>query len=250
MMAEKTHPDMAGLKDTAARLAVEPGTARVQKLTLNGQIYWLKVPQERGMLLRLRKGPARLLLTHEAAAIDALNAKGQPVPCILLRSPGYIVLSDVGNGLDTLLTDQMRRPEILQTATRALVNLHAANAAHGSPHLRNLCLQNGEIFFIDLEGCTAENACTNEQAHDLRLLIFSVFAKFPGDHALAATVLETYAQYGDSMVLRAAIDWADSHGWLAWLAAPLKWHEDRFRRDRTYRQYGAVRDTLDLLRQG
>lgn len=79
-------------------------------------------------------------------------------------------------------------------------------------------------------------------------MIFSDFASFPGDRVLAGQVLDAYALVGDASVLRAAQVWAARHGYLAWLAQPLKWHEDRFRPDRTYRQYGAVRDTLELMR--
>jgi len=238
----------SALAQQAARLAALPDAPRVQRLESAGQVFWLKILKQRGALLRWRKGAPQALMTREVDAINSLGARGVPVPEIVLRMPGYFVLSDVGAGLDSQLGDPVSRTPRLARAALALADLHRAGAAHGSIHLRNMCLVGDRISFIDLEGAIAQNAPLIARAYDLRVLVFSVFASFPGDRTLAAATLATYAHATDGKVVTAARDWAARHKYLATLAAPLKWHEDRFRPDRTYRQYGAVRDTLALLR--
>ncbi len=248
--AQPGQPDRAALRALAEAACARPDAPRVSRLEQGGQVYWLKIRKERGLLLRLRKGSAAKLFTREASAIAAMGARGLPVPQILLSTPEYFLLADAGTPLDRQLREPASRAPRLQRAARALAALHAAGAAHGSPHLRNMCLADGRIVFIDLEGATPQDAPLAARAHDLRLLVFSTFASFPGDQALARQALDAYAENAAPEVLRASRAWARRHGYLATLAAPLKWHEDRFRPARSYRQYGAVRDTLALLTRG
>ena len=238
----------SALAQEAARLAALPDAPRTQRLPCAGQVFWLKILKERGVLLRWRKGSAQALMQHEVDAFDSLRARGLPVPQIVLRRPGYFVLSDAGPDLDTQLGDPANRAPRLATAALALADLHHAGAAHGGAHLRNMCLKDDRISFIDLEGAIVQNAPLTAQAYDLRVLIFSVFASFPGDRALAKATLAAYAHGTDGRVVAAARDWAVRHQYLATLVTPLKWHEDRFRPARAYRQYGAVPDALKLLR--
>ncbi len=243
-------PDARSLRQAVEACRNRPGAPRVQALDHRGQRYWLKIPRERGLLLRLRKGSARALFEREAGAIAALRDRGLPVPAIALRGDDFLLLEDAGQPLDVVLEeldDPGARVARIRQGARALAGLHRAGVAHGSAHLRNLCVADGRIVFIDLEGATVENAGVAACAHDLRVLIFSTFARFPGDHALAGAALAAYGETAQPQVLRASRIWARRHGWLALLAAPLKWHEDRFRPDRRNRQYGAVRDTLALL---
>ncbi len=181
-MPDAPLPDVEILRREAERLAARADAAWVQRMELNGQVFWLKIVKERGALLRLRKSSARTLLAREAETVSTLSARGLPVPRLLLYTVSCIVLDDAGTPLDQHLRPILKpgpdlAPDpapLLAQAARALADLHCAGGAHGSPHLRNMCLNpNGEITFIDLEGATPENAPLAARAYDLRLLVFS-----------------------------------------------------------------------------
>ncbi len=68
-MPDAPLPDVEILRREAERLAARADAPRVQRMELNGQVFWLKIVKERGALLRLRKGSARALADlHRAEA--------------------------------------------------------------------------------------------------------------------------------------------------------------------------------------
>ncbi len=240
-----------GLQEAVQAAIGRPSAPRVQSIEVGGRKYWIKQVQERGLLLRLRKGPAATLLKDEHDNIRSMFDRALPVPEIALSGETYFATCDVGRPVDEILRDtgtsSHDRQQLLEQVAHAVAALHSKSAAHGGLHLRNICLGDTGLSFIDLEKSVPQNATLSDMAYDLRVLVFSVFAVLPGSHSLARHVLSVYRQTAPPGIADLARDWCRSHWWLKHLAAPLRWHEDRFRPDRTYRQYGAVAPALAVL---
>jgi tRNA A-37 threonylcarbamoyl transferase component Bud32 len=239
---------LAGLVECELR---KPQAPRAFMVLSDGAPYWVKQVQERGMLLRLRKGSATALLANELQALKMMKARGLMVPELALEGPAYMVTRDAGATCDRLLRGDAlpedAKVELLLRAVRAVLALHHGAAAHGGLHLRNICDKDGVIRFIDLEKAIAQNADMEAQAYDLRVLVFSVFAVLPYRYDLAKIVLDTYRQEAPEQVVETARAWARAHWWMAPLVRPLKWHENRFKPRREYRQYNALAPALKVL---
>jgi tRNA A-37 threonylcarbamoyl transferase component Bud32 len=237
-----------GLEALVEQAMADPAGPRVAPLDTPSGRFWLKRVKSRGLALRLAKGKAADLAAHEVAAMRGLGAAGFRVPVVVyFRLGQYFVTRDIGTPLNELLQEEseLGRAALLTEAGAALAALHAGGSAHGGAHLRNLCrATDGAVGFIDLEKAHAGDAGLDDMAYDLRVAVFSVLALYPGREDLAQALINGY---GAGPVLMAARAWCRSHQWLATLAAPLRWHEARFRPDREYRQYSALPQALRLL---
>ncbi len=238
-----------GLAGLVAEKLAAGAAPRMQQIVFQGERYWVKRAGHRGWFLRMSKGPAERLLAGERAALRKMEARGIPVPQLVLEGPGYLVTRHVGRTAERLLQVMpARQPELASQIAAAIARLHRCGAAHGGAHLRNICLADGQVSFIDLEKAQAENAVLTAQAYDLRVLIFSAFAAFPERPELARALLQSYGESRPPAgVIAAARAWSRRHRWLAGATWPLRWHERRYRPERRYRQYGAVPPALRLL---
>lgn len=248
------HHRRANLGDLEAAVNAElanPHSKRVFCLTVSGQKYWVKQEQERGLLLRIRKGDAASLFRREHKNMISLNSKDVPVPKIVLAGDGFFVASDVGLPLDAVITGTAKNEcsigSLLELAARETAQMHRKSIAHGGLHLRNMCISGDQLAFIDLENSTPYDASIKDMSYDLRVLVFSVLAIFPNRVDLAEFLVSKYKAYGPSEVIDEAQHWCRSHWWLAYALAPLRWHETRFRPERKYRQYGAIAPALAVL---
>lgn len=244
--------ELTTLHDRVGTLLECDTAPRVQAVLLHGKKYWLKKTQARGILLGLRKGGAKHLLETERTAIHVMANRGLPVAPIVLEGENYFVSGDVGIPVDQALAerapDANAQQALVERVSVAVADLHRANAAHGGLHLRNICLQGTQVSFIDLEKACPKNASLKARSYDLRVLLFSVFAAFPGRADLASTLLDTY-RYAlpAQQEFRMAQSWARDHKWLIKATFPLRWHEAHFRPDRTYRQYSALPEAIEML---
>lgn len=251
---EEGHPAHISLGDLETAVDSERSNSnskRVFSVTLSGQTFWVKQEQERGLLLRLRKGDASSLLQRERKNMALLLSKGVPVPKIVLAGDEYFVSNDVGSPLDSVILGAANNghdiSSLLDLAAKETAQLHRSSIAHGGLHLRNMCVSGDHLAFIDLENATPSDAAVAAMAYDLRVLVFSVLAVFPNRNDLAEFLVSKYQEYGPSEVIDEAQRWCKTHWWLANLAAPLRWHEAHFRPNRKYRQYGAIAPALAVF---
>lgn len=92
-------------------------------------------------------------LDQETMRIAALKASGFTVPDIVARTDRYLVLSDIGPNLETLvaLAGPSERERLLREAAATLRRLHDCGGWHGAAVLRNITQAGSGIGFLDLE---------------------------------------------------------------------------------------------------
>lgn len=191
-------------KQAVAR-ALESNRARVVRMEYEGRVVWVKraVHTKKKYGHRLQDALARVLridllrltcdvsgretLVREAAIIRALAAKGARVPEVLGVGEDWLALSDLGESLRRQLDragDAAELRTIALAAAYAVKKLHAINAWHGNPLVRNLAGTVDLIGFIDFEEDPAKHmnraSC---RTRDILLFLFSLApfeARSPG----------------------------------------------------------------------
>jgi len=155
--------------------------------------------------------------------LKQFRAKGAAVVPIVAEAPDLIILPDMGPTLSTLAgtLDAPDFAEVLQGAAAALHDLHAAGFAHGRPQLRDICWNNSEICFLDLEAGAQVNAPRWRQALDVLLFVHSIFQnRYPIDHHVPEA-LAAYARLDQKGILPTAQRLARRLSFLRFLAAPI-----------------------------
>lgn len=237
-----------GFEAACARARATPGRARVVGFIHNGTRYWPKRVRDRGLVLRLQKGAPMALLDRERRAIVAMQAARQTVPQLLTQGQDHFVLSDTGLALDGLWrADAAARHRLAEAGANAHAGLHAAGMAHGSPHLRNLTLSHtGEVGFIDLEQATVSDAKSAARQRDIAVFVYALFGLHASEeHVIAA--LAAYARVQGKADVVALSRLLRRWRWLAAATMPLRWHERRFRPNRSPRIYDALARTLQFF---
>lgn len=208
--------------------------ARIQPIDWHGRRAWLKRPERLKGRMRLQKGDPRAAFAVELRAHERLLDAGAPVPRILASGADWIVTEDAGPTLFKAI--RARGPgdadvlEGLHAAARALAALHAAGLAHGRPNLKDICLDDGRIVFLDFE-----RAGRADPATDILVFLFSVATETGADRDLMGALVASYSAAGGAPYWRRAmarvrrlrfaapllraIAWAAS-GSLEWRAVP------------------------------
>ena len=194
--------------------------ARVVRLSVQDEIYWMKQVEQHGSLRkRLRKGDAADALRREAENLSNLAAKGIPVPEVMDAGDGYLVLEDCGLTINDLYLseeyDTRRDQNIYHSVGRALAMLHSQGMALKRGHPRDYCWDGEAVRFIDLETkLSALDPKTNGRSNIYNFLFFTLRIGYKVNrdaYAEAKAFLEGYygAQSGETTrTLAAANRWA------------------------------------------
>ena len=154
--------------------------------------------------------PARLRagdIEHEAARLRTLHRQGVRVPQVVTQTADFLILEHCGNNLARLVKHAQpdTRTGILKRVIDDLAEFHRAGHWHGGAQLRNLTLQQDEIYRIDFEESVGM-ALPRElaQAYDL-VLTFHSMADYLGHHGeLGPALLSRYFQRGPAPEVRIA----------------------------------------------
>jgi hypothetical protein len=143
--------------------ALADNRLRVFPIEFDGQRYWIKRLTKNvenpisALAYRFRswisgKGE-EALGTHEVESLAALRRHGFLTPDVVFRNAHYIVLTDLGPSLESVLTQTPpeQRAPIVSKAGEALRTLHNAGRWHGAARTHNMTLSGDRIGFIDLE---------------------------------------------------------------------------------------------------
>lgn len=180
----------------AVSRALSENRARVVKVDCEGTVVWVKraVRTKKRFGHRVQDMLARLLridllrltcdvtgrpaLDREAAIIRALAAKGARVPEVIGVDDDWLAISDLGENLRRQMDragDVRELRDIALAAAYALRKLHAIDAWHGNPLVRNMAGPTDRIGFIDFEEDPAKHmdraSC---RARDILLFLFSL----------------------------------------------------------------------------
>lgn len=119
--------------------------------------------------------PLRNNVRFEAEALERLGALGLKVPRVLYVTDQYFVMSQVGRNLEVILRENpAKASQLIEKATSELRGFHRAGLAHGGAQIKNMTVNEGEIYFIDFEESIPERHLANFQLRDLFLFIFSL----------------------------------------------------------------------------
>jgi len=183
-----------GLADTLAARGQADGP-RVEKVEAEGRIFWIKRPEILSSRMRLQKGHPRAAFARERAAHERFAAKGLPVPRIVASGEGFVVTEDVGTPIRGMARQSPSDPVFLDALTRAaeaLATFHAVGETHGRPGLKDICLADGGITFLDFE-----RAGKGDAALDLLVFLFSVAVETGGDLPALTAARDAYRAAGD-----------------------------------------------------
>jgi tRNA A-37 threonylcarbamoyl transferase component Bud32 len=138
-------------------------------------------------------------LEHEARRLKQLLQAGCRVPEVWWQEEGLLVLEFVGEDLADLIRneDTTSRLWLTRAAATDLAAFHARGLWHGGAQIRNITLQDGELWRIDFEeniGSTLSRPLA--QAYDLFQMLASLVSlrKLPDDvgRALGKLALDVY----------------------------------------------------------
>lgn len=174
------------------------GARRIERVELSSGAVWIKrYGRKRALVgMRAQNALARLfrqpflrasprlapsaMVGREIRRIALFRERGLPVPHVLYRSAGAVVLSDAGSTVSMRLaalrtSDLVAHEDLLVACAADLGALHGKGLCHGRPHPRDFFLENGRIGFMDFEEePEAVMPLAMAQARDLWLLFLQL----------------------------------------------------------------------------
>lgn len=169
---------------------------RVERVVSNGQVGWRKQVEVPGLIRRLTKGDPRRSFEAERRAYKAMEAQGLPFPRILDEGRGHFVLSDAGPSLKQILHHAGAESEsfgqAVTDAATALAELHRKGVSHGRPALRDICVKDGRITFIDLERFGPKRNTPAGHAMDVLIFFYSLMGEVNGLDQTVLAARDTY----------------------------------------------------------
>jgi len=189
---------------------------RTSTFEYKGQMYWLKQKESLSLIKLLLIRNASKSLIKERIVLKKLSKKGIPVPDVIDFGEDYLVLSDVGDAVINIIEKRQTyysnnhpkfhvngtpsKEKILTKASRALAKLHKMGYAHGRPSIKDICLKNNKIYFIDFEENQLNKNINKQQTRDLLIFIHSLYRFFGVKNKSIKNIIKTYQQKGGDKV--------------------------------------------------
>jgi len=238
-------PDPALVEALRAR-ATAPGTGRITSIDHGGRRYWIKRVETLSLRWRLQKGDPMRALARERAALQALWARGAPVPPILAEGPSWFAMPDCGETLEAILRAPVHpaRPAVFAAAGVALARLHAMRLAHGRPQPRDLCWDGEAIRFIDFERGSTRPASRLARALDVVQFVHALYAIDPRNTVDIDAFCEGYRAHDPDGLWQHAESLCRRLRWVEPLTRPIQRIEARKHRTRHVSEWQAVPLTL------
>lgn len=188
-------PERAPRGGEAPGRAASPGK-RVERIEFQGRPAWLKRVEVMNARTRIQKGDPAIAFERERQSYALARELALPFPKVLDEGPDYLVTGDAGVTLHSLARRKTTPPEILQRAlldgAAALGRLHRKGYSHGRPAFRDVCWDDGEVTFIDLEKFDPAKRDKKNFAADILIFFFSLFADTGMSEAEAVAAKEAY----------------------------------------------------------
>lgn len=199
---------------------------RVFRFEYLGKYYWLKQPERlKGIWLILKPYPKKHF-KEECYILQKLNSIGAPVPKLCDFSDDHLVLEDVGPTLNCWLDNNeinwAQKENILQTAIRALIQLHQKGIIHGRPAIRDIAWQSGKVRFMDFESHSKSHNKKWLIARDMLAFLDSLCrVKNLNDKKLRA-LFDYYKLHCPSDYWIAMVRYVKKMRWLYYVLLPFK----------------------------
>ncbi|NVK22640.1 MAG: hypothetical protein HWD86_08985 [Kangiellaceae bacterium] len=199
---------------------------KITSFTANNNVYWLKRAEEENRRLSyiflntiskitdipiiqaIPKAEKSKVLALEIERIESFSKHNVKVPQIVAHSQDYIVLTDLGRTMSSLLKDKSLQTidfkrEILQKAIAALLDIHQKKLYLSQAVVRNICINKElEVGFIDFEDDPNQSLLLEQtQARDILLFTTSSARFYISDRDYyKQAIKDLLAQYPDTMV--------------------------------------------------
>ena len=213
--------DLRATLETEAR----KGGPRVQRIDVEGQVFWIKRVEQLGLRYRLQKGDPRKAFERERLAYREMNAVQAPVPQLVAEGPDFLVLPDCGLDLRQLLEredDVASRHKMLLEASVMLAAFHRLGFAHGRPSPKDMCQVDGLMLLLDFERYKHANNTPVGQARDLVVFAFNVAAHSPQMRSSLREAMAAYRDTADAAIWPLAQRWCRWLRWTEWVTKPLQ----------------------------
>lgn len=169
------------------------GTLRVEKVELEGRVFWIKRPEQLGIRMRLQKGDPAKAFAIEVAAHQELAARGLPVAPVVMAGPDSLVTEDCGPPVSHLVrADPGNAAALLSSAASALAELHDARVAHGRPNLKDICWDGQRMPFLDFERAGRDSDIGRATEMDVLVFLFSIAAETGGSAEAMTAARDAY----------------------------------------------------------
>ncbi len=197
---------------------------RVQRIEVEGQVFWIKRVERLGLRYRLQKGDPRKAFERERLAYLEMNAANAPVPRLVAEGADFLVLPDCGLDLRQLLEredDVASRHHMLLEASVMLAEFHNLGFAHGRPSPKDMCQVDGQMLLLDFERYKHANNTPVGQARDLVVFAFNVASHSPQMRGSLREAMATYRDTADAVIWPLAQRWCRWLRWTEWVTKPL-----------------------------
>ena len=206
---------------------------RTYTFKYKGQIYWLKQKESLSLIKHLLMRNASKSLIKEKTVLKKLSEQGIPVPDVIDFGENYLILSDVGDAVINIIEKRHtyypnnhpkfhikgnpQKEKILTKASTALAKLHKMGYAHGRPSIKDICLKNNKIYFIDFEENQLDKNIHKQQTRDLLIFIHSLYRFFGIKNESIKKIIKIYQQNGGGEVWTRANKKMQTWIWLRYL---------------------------------
>lgn len=207
-----------------AQAALAQNNARIQRIEVSGQFYWVKHEERLTMRMRLQKGDPHRAFKAEKTAIHELSAKGAPVPAVIAEGDDYFVTPDCGTSLKQLLRDPnaKNRPEAFYSAGEGLADFHQMGLSHGRPSIKDISWNGRSTTFLDFERYAAKRNCFSGHVQDVVILVFSAFAETGRVTPETKALIESYRTSDSAGVWSGAERFCRQLRWVNVLTWPVR----------------------------
>lgn len=137
-------------------------------------------------------------LHFEASRLRLFQAQGIAVPAVYAVTDVLLITEDTGEQLHAFLGKSENKNNVekyLKQVADCLIAVHKAGLYHGRPSLKDMTLQDGILYFIDLEeDCLQQMSLEEAQARDIWLFFNSA-----ANHASEAFLAVLFARFQENM---------------------------------------------------
>ena len=177
---------------------------RTTSFKYRGERYWLKQTESSSIIKFLLMKDSSTNLNKEKLVLQKFIKLKIPVPNVVDSGNDYLVLSDVGDNILCLLEnkklDHSEKQKILIKTSTALAKLHEKLCSHGRPSIKDICLKNNKIYFIDFEEFQLSKNIKKQQMRDLLIFIHSLYRFFGINNESIKKIIKAYQQNGGEKV--------------------------------------------------
>lgn len=160
----------------------------------------------------------------ELERMQTLSDAGVHVPQIIAAEDNWMVLSDMGSGLEHALHqgNDHERLALLKQAAAEIGHIHNRGQWHGRAHIKDITYKDGVIGFIDFEEDPSNQLSVCEcQARDILVFSYSILHLIDNDSGRLEDILHAYKETAPAEAWQKLLQTADDLSPVLAVATPF-----------------------------